>query len=133
MSYASMQSFSFILSTVSEKKNFEYFFRKLSRVVRKPAFCICENKTQINFAVTAKLISPFCFRYSGSAIPLLPKSFQASSHIQWLYRPVVWDLVGNPEDRFSHNEAQFTLSVASSTNQIKRFGQKSYETWRTTQ
>ena len=23
----------------------------------------------------------------------------------------MWDLVGNPEDRFSHNEAQFTLKV----------------------
>ena len=28
---------------------------------------------------------------------------------------------------------KFTLYVAPSTNQIKRFGQKSYETWRTTQ
>ena len=29
MSYASMQSFSFILFTISEKKNFEYFFENL--------------------------------------------------------------------------------------------------------
>ena len=28
---------------------------------------------------------------------------------------------------------KFTLYVAPSTNQIKRFGQKSYKTWRTTQ
>ena len=31
--------------------------------------------------------------------------FQASSHLVWLYSLFVWDLVGNPEVRFSHNEA----------------------------
>ena len=55
MSNASMPIFSLIRLTVSEKKNFEYFFRK------------------------------------------------------------------------------YTLYVAQTTNQIKRFGQKSYATWRTTQ
>ena len=33
----------------------------LSCVMRKPAFCICEKKAQINCAVTAKLISAFVF------------------------------------------------------------------------
>ena len=43
-------------------------FYKLSLIMRKPAFCICENKDadqlrgyQISFAVTAKLISAFVF------------------------------------------------------------------------
>ena len=31
---------------------------------------------------------------------------QGTSHLLWLYRWFAWDLVGNPEDRFSHNEAQ---------------------------
>ena len=26
----------------------------------------------------------------------------------------MWDLVGNPEDRFSHNKAQFTMEKAVS-------------------
>ena len=26
----------------------------------------------------------------------------------------MWDLVGNPEDRFSHNEAQIVISALSS-------------------
>ena len=30
----------------------------MSRFMRKPTFCICKNKAQISFAVTAKLITP---------------------------------------------------------------------------
>ena len=37
---------------------------------------------------------------------LLNPKFQASSHFQWPTARFVSDLVGNPEDRFSHNEAQ---------------------------
>ena len=55
----------------------------LSCVVRKPDFRICETKTQISFAVTAKLISAFVFatRIVQSLHFLNPK-FQASSHLQ---------------------------------------------------
>ena len=64
----------------------------MSLVVRKPAFCICENKDadQLRgFAVTAKLISAFVFatRLVQSLYYLNPK-FQASSHLLWLYMPV---------------------------------------------
>ena len=61
----------------------------MSLVMRKPAFCICEKKTQISFAVTAKLISAFVFaiRIVQSLYYLNPK-FQASSHLLWLYSPV---------------------------------------------
>ena len=38
---------------------------KMSRIVRKPAFCICENKDADR---------RLCFCYMYSAIPLLPKS-----------------------------------------------------------
>ena len=41
--------------------------------MRKPAFCIYENKDPDSFAVTAKLISAFVFGYIDSTIPLLPK------------------------------------------------------------
>ena len=61
----------------------------MSRVVRKPAFCICENKDADQFAVTVKLISAFVFatRIEQSLFFLNPK-FQASSHLMWLYSPV---------------------------------------------
>ena len=64
--------------------NVEQVSSEISLVMRKPAFCICENKTktQISFAVTAKLISAFVFdtRIVQSLYFLNPK-FQAPSHL----------------------------------------------------
>ena len=58
----------------------------MSLVVRKPAFCICENKDADQ---TAKLISAFVFaiRIVNFLYYLNPK-FQALSHLLWLYSPV---------------------------------------------
>ena len=94
-------------------------FTQLSLVVRKPAFCICENKDadqlrsnctadQRLCSVTAKLIRAFvlAIRIVQSRYYLNPK-FQASSHLLWF----VLGLVGNPEDRFSYNEAQFKVII----------------------
>ena len=59
--------------------------------MRKPDFCICENKDadQLRGTETAKLISAFVFaiRIVQFLYYLNPK-FQASSHILWLYSPV---------------------------------------------
>ena len=35
----------------------------------------------------------------------LNQKFQATSHLHWLYGPVVSDLDGNPKDRFCHDAA----------------------------
>ena len=61
----------------------------MSLVMRKPAFAYAKTKTQISFAVTAKLISTFVFasRIVQSLYFLNPK-FHASRHLQWLYSPV---------------------------------------------
>ena len=52
-------------------------------------FAYAKTKTQISFAVTAKLISAFVFatRMVQSHFYRYPK-FQASSHFLWLYSPV---------------------------------------------
>ena len=63
--------------------------------MRKPAFCICENKDADQLRGnreadhTAKLISVFVFatRKVQSLYFLNPK-FQASGHLLWLYSPV---------------------------------------------
>ena len=56
----------------------------LSRVMRKPDFCLCENK-----AVTAQLISAFIIATQiVQFIYLLIPKFQASSHLMWFYSPV---------------------------------------------
>ena len=55
----------------------------MSLVMRKPAFCICENKDADQLRGNREADQRLCFRYTDSTIPLLPKSeisrFQPSS------------------------------------------------------
>ena len=46
----------------------------MSSVVRKPAFCICENKYADQLRGNREADQRLCFRYTDSTIPLLPKS-----------------------------------------------------------
>ena len=80
----------------------------------KTGFLFAKTKTQISFAVTAKLISAFVFaiRIVQSLYYLHPK-FQASSHHLWLYRPVCVGPGRKAEDRFSHNGAQIATHSLS--------------------
>ena len=74
--------------------------------MKKRLFAYAKTKTQINFAVTAKLISSFVFaiRIVQSLYYLNPK-FQAPIYLLYLYSPVCVGPGRKPEDRFSHNEA----------------------------
>ena len=47
---------------------------KMSLVMRKPDFCICENKDADLLCGYRTADQRLCFRYSDSTIPLLPKS-----------------------------------------------------------
>ena len=84
---------------------------KMSRVVRKPDFCICENKDADQLRGNREADQRLCFRHTDSTIPLLPKSKISSIYPSSV---IVSDLVGNPEDRFSHNEAQIRLQLHGS-------------------
>ena len=46
----------------------------MSLVVRKPAFCICENKDADQLRSNCAADQRLCFRYTDSTISLLPKS-----------------------------------------------------------
>ena len=52
----------------------EYFDSHMSLVMRKPAFCICENKDADQLRGNREADQRLCFRYTDSTIPLLPKS-----------------------------------------------------------
>ena len=45
-----------------------------SRIVRKPAFCLCENKDANQLRGNCEADLRLCFRYTDSTIPLLFKS-----------------------------------------------------------
>ena len=53
-------------------------YSHLSRVVRKKAFCICENKDADQLRGNREADQRLCFRYMASTIPLLSK-FKISS------------------------------------------------------
>ena len=46
----------------------------MSRVMRKPTFCICENKDAGQLRGNRETDQRICFRYTNSAIRLLSKS-----------------------------------------------------------
>ena len=78
--------------------------------MRKPAFCICENKDADQLRGNREADQRLCFSYTDSTIPLLPTSLAIfCSCTAWF----VSDLVGNPEDRFSQNEAQIIIQTYS--------------------
>ena len=76
----------------------------MSLVMRKPAFCICENKDADQLRGNSEADQRLCFRYIASTIPLLP-----NSEISSLYPSSVAVQLGLcrtwSETRFSHNEA----------------------------
>ena len=46
---------------------------EMSRIMRKPAFCICENKDADQFCDNCETDQHHCFCYMDSTISLLPK------------------------------------------------------------
>ena len=62
----------------------------MSRVTRKAAFSICENKDADQLCGNREADQRLCFRYTDSTIPLLSK-FEISmllNHLLWLCSPV---------------------------------------------
>ena len=47
------------------------FYLHMRRIVRKPAFCICENKEADQLRGNREADQRLCFRYTDSTIPLL--------------------------------------------------------------
>ena len=57
--------------------------------MRKPVLAYAKTKTQISFAVTAKLYSAFIFASRiVQSLYFLNTKFQASNHLLWMYSPV---------------------------------------------
>ena len=57
-----------------EKDNTLLYRLKMGRVMRKPDFCICENKDADQLRGNREADQHLCFRYLDSTIPLLLKS-----------------------------------------------------------
>ena len=67
-------------------ENFAVTSIKLSLVMRKPDFCICENKDADQLRGNREADQHLCFRYTlVQSIYYLNPKFQASSHLLKLY------------------------------------------------
>ena len=77
--------------------------------MRKPFFPFAKTKPHISCVVTTQLISAFVFAIwlVQSLYFLNPKNFKPLAIFYDCTARFVSDLVGNPEDGFSHDEAQF--------------------------
>ena len=78
--------------------------------MRKPAFCICKNKDADQLRRYREADQRLCFRYIDSTIHLLSQfqNFKPLAIFCGCTARFVSDLVGNPEDRVSHNEAHIS-------------------------
>ena len=83
----------------------------MSSVMRKPAFCICENKGEDQLRGNRTADQCLCFRPTGSTILLPPKFKISSLYLMLLSVLFVSDLVGNPEVRFSYDEAHMSKNL----------------------
>ena len=83
----------------------------VSHIMRKPAFCICENKGADQLCGNRTADQRLCFCYVSSLIPLLPKSkissLMPSSVVVQPGLCRTWS--ETPEDRFSRDAAQISV------------------------
>ena len=86
----------------------------MSLVVRKPAFCICKNKDADQLRGNREADQRLCFRYLDSTF--LIQNFKALTIFCDCTARFVSDQVGNPEDRFSQNEAHMVNRMSSFSN-----------------
>ena len=75
-------------------------FCQLSHILRKPAFCICENKGADQLHVNCAADQCLFFHYIDYKI------VQPLASLCGCTARFVSDLVRNAEDRFSHDAAQ---------------------------
>ena len=86
----------------------------MSLIMRKTVFCICENKDADQLRGHREADQRLCFRYTDSTIPLLPikiRNFKPLAIFCGCTARFMSDLVGNPEDWFSHNEAHMIKQI----------------------
>ena len=79
-----------------------------SRVIRKAAFCICENKGADQLRGNCEADQRLCFRYIDSTFPL---HFNPLAIFCGCTARFVLDLVGNLEDRFFSVAAHIIIIV----------------------
>ena len=83
--------------------------------MRKPAFCICENKDADQLRGNREADLRLCFHYTDNTITLLPKS-EIFKHLA-----IFFDYTARfASDRFSHNETHMIWMKSNYADQYAR-------------
>ena len=86
----------------------------LSRIMRKPTICICENEDTDQLHTDCKADHTFVFATRiVQFLFFLNATFQASSHLLLLHRTVCMEPVRKPQCWFSHDATHPTLGTFS--------------------
>ena len=85
----------------------------MSCIMRKPAFCICENKDTDQLRSNCAADQRLCFRYKDSTIPLFSKTLAIFCGCTARFMS---ELVQNPEDGFPHDKAQIVKIIPKGQN-----------------
>ena len=94
--------------------NIDYY---MSLVMRKPPFCKCENKDADQLCGNHTADQRLCFRYIDTqSLCFLNPNFKPLAIFSDCTARFVSDLVGNPEDRFSHNKTQMSVFIIPRIN-----------------
>ena len=109
------------LSYPQTHARFLYYYY-MSLFMRKPDFCICENKNADQLRGNRKADQRLCFpTRTVQSLYLLNPKFQASSYLLWLYSPVCVGTGRKPERWFSHDVAHmFLILIVAEAWKIKR-------------
>ena len=85
--------------------------------MRKPVFCICENKDANQVRGNREADQCLCFRFLESKVPLLPK-YEIS--ILWLYSPVCVGPGRNPRRQVFSQRGSFDFLLICLVSQATR-------------
>ena len=91
-------------------QSFPGAFHQLSCIMRKPVFCICENKGADQLCGNSAADQCLCFCYKDSTIPKLHKP-EISNIFCGCTARFLSDLVRKPEERFSRDAAQLSKNM----------------------
>ena len=90
----------------------EFIYEGQSRDMKKSDFCICKNKGANQLHGNRKADHAFVFAtWIVQGLLFLNRNFKPLAIFCGSTAQFVWDLVGNPKDRFSQKEAQIFVSL----------------------
>ena len=86
--------------------------------MRKPDFCICENKDADQLLGNREADQRLCFSYIVQSLCFLHRKFQAFNHLVWLYNPVCKGAGQKPRRPVFSQQGSYDLHDETGTSDL---------------